>query len=335
MNFKELINTEEYDFLRAEPILQNMMYLTLGGSHAYGTNIEGSDVDIRGVTWEGKDIILGMNSFEQYLNEETDTTIYGLTKFVNLMLNSNPNIIEMVGTEEEHILYMTKEFKMLRDNYDLFLSKKAINSFCSYATAQLRRLENALARDEYPEEEKEIHILKSLESNMSHLQNHYVKFEDSAFKLRVDKSIYNEELEKEILLNVNLKDYPLRDFKNICSEMTQTLKNFGKLNHRNRKKNNLHLAKHSMHLIRLYLMLLDVLTKGKVITFRPEQSVLLKIRNLDMTLKESQQFVFGLKNDLVEKIEYAIKNTELREKPDYKKINELLININMKLIKSI
>ena len=151
----------------------------------------------------------------------------------------------------------------------------------------------------------------------------------------LDKSIYNEELEKEILLNVNLKDYPLRDFKNICSEMTQTLRNFGKLNHRNRKKDNFHLAKHSMHLIRLYLMLLDVLTKGKIITLRPEQSVLLKIRNLDMTLKESQQFVFGLKNDLVEKIEYAKKHTELREKPDYKKVNELLIGINMKLIKSI
>ena len=48
---KELVNTPAYDFLRTDPHLGNrIMFLTLGGSHAYGTSTATSDVDIRGCT---------------------------------------------------------------------------------------------------------------------------------------------------------------------------------------------------------------------------------------------------------------------------------------------
>lgn len=44
-----LINTKPYEFLYTDPHLgERIIFLTIGGSHAYGTNIEGSDVDIRG-----------------------------------------------------------------------------------------------------------------------------------------------------------------------------------------------------------------------------------------------------------------------------------------------
>jgi predicted nucleotidyltransferase len=57
---------------------------------------------------------------------------------------------------------MSKEGKLLRDNIGLFLSQKAAKSFGGYSTAQLRRLQNTLARDSYPQPEKEKHILKSV-----------------------------------------------------------------------------------------------------------------------------------------------------------------------------
>ncbi len=44
MDFRELMNTTEYDFLRTNERLGNrIMLLGLGGSYAYGTNNEGSD----------------------------------------------------------------------------------------------------------------------------------------------------------------------------------------------------------------------------------------------------------------------------------------------------
>ena len=52
MNIKlitEKLKSPEYDFLKTDPHLgDHIILLGLGGSHAYGTNIETSDLDIRG-----------------------------------------------------------------------------------------------------------------------------------------------------------------------------------------------------------------------------------------------------------------------------------------------
>lgn len=148
---KNKLKSSEYDFLRNDPHLgKNIILLTLGGSHSYGTNVEDSDVDVRGIAIERKNELLGLSNFEQFINKETDTTIYALRKVVGLMLNCNPNVIEMLGTKDNQLFILSEEGKLLRDNINLFLSKRAIHSFGGYATAQLRRLQNALARDNYP-----------------------------------------------------------------------------------------------------------------------------------------------------------------------------------------
>ena len=127
---KEKLNSKEYDFLRSnEHLKDNIMLLTTGGSHAYGTNVETSDLDIRGIALERENEILGLSNFEQFENHATDTTIYGFRKLISLLLNCNPNVIEMLGTKEEHLFILSEEGKLLRDNVDLFLSKKAMHSF--------------------------------------------------------------------------------------------------------------------------------------------------------------------------------------------------------------
>ena len=46
-DFQQLIAQKEYDFLRTEPMLgDNIILLGLSGSYAYGTEREGSDIDI-------------------------------------------------------------------------------------------------------------------------------------------------------------------------------------------------------------------------------------------------------------------------------------------------
>jgi predicted nucleotidyltransferase len=105
---KSLIQTPEYDFLRTnEHLGSNIILLTLGGSHAYGTNVEGSDVDIRGCALNAKDEILTNKNFEQFVNENTDTTIYAFNKLITLLSNVNPNTIEMLGCKPEHYLYLS------------------------------------------------------------------------------------------------------------------------------------------------------------------------------------------------------------------------------------
>ena len=48
------------------------------------------------------------------------------------------------------------------DYHQLFLSKRAAASFGHYVDAQLRRLQNAIARDMLPQPSREEHILKSV-----------------------------------------------------------------------------------------------------------------------------------------------------------------------------
>lgn len=74
MDFKELMNTTEYDSLRTNERLGNrIMLLGLGGSYAYGTNNEGSDIDFRGVTLMMPSDLLGLTEFEQYEDDSTDS----------------------------------------------------------------------------------------------------------------------------------------------------------------------------------------------------------------------------------------------------------------------
>lgn len=74
MNIKNILNQKEYDFLRNSDYYKELIFITFGGSIAYGTNIEGSDIDIRGITLNNENQLLGLPSvdignIEQYINE--------------------------------------------------------------------------------------------------------------------------------------------------------------------------------------------------------------------------------------------------------------------------
>ena len=123
----------EYDFIKNnEHLGKHVILLGLAGSYSYGTNVEGSDIDIRGVALNSKSDLIGMTSFEQYVDDNTDTVIYGFNKFIKLLLSCNPNTIELLGMNEDNYVYLNDIGKELLDNRDMFLSKRAINAFGGY-----------------------------------------------------------------------------------------------------------------------------------------------------------------------------------------------------------
>ncbi|WP_297430292.1 nucleotidyltransferase domain-containing protein [Clostridium sp.] len=321
---KEILNKEEYKFIHSNKNLgENIIYLTLSGSIGYGTNLDTSDIDLRGITIERKENMYGFQNFEQFEDTETDTVIYGLKKFVSLALKGNPNILELLGTKDEHIIYMNKYGDALRKNRELFLSKRVINTFGNYATAQLRRLQNALARDEYPQEEKEKHILNTINNQMNHFSSNYTKFPKGSIKLYIDKSD-KQEIEAEILMDISIDKYPLRDFISIYSEMSNIVRDYDKLNHRNRKKDEGKLLKHAMHLIRLLIMGTEILKTHEINTYREkEHDLLMDIRkgkySYDELFKLVEFYDFSFKEASV--------NTTLPKVPDEGQVEELLISL--------
>ena len=226
---KESLNGREYDFLRENVHLgRHVMLVGLAGSYAYGTDNENSDVDIRGVALNRKSDLIGLTEFEQYTDSHTDTVIYGFSKIVRLLLECNPNTMELLGLRPEHYLYLSDMGRELIENSALFLSRRAIQSFGGYADAQLRRLQNALARDGYPQQEKEGHILNSIRNAMYEFCRRYADFEEGQVRLYTDRAV-NRELETEIFMDVNLRHYPLRDYKSMWMEMNHIVKDYEKL----------------------------------------------------------------------------------------------------------
>lgn len=233
-----------------------------------------------------------------------------------------------MGTKPEHLFICTAEGKLLRDNVDLFLSKKAVSSFGGYAIQQLRRLQNALARDSYPQSEKEQHILNSISKQLLTLPDRYKEITKGDFNLYLDNSL-KEDYDKEIFIDIALKHYPLRDFKNIYSEMSNVLRDYDKLNHRNSKKDELHLNKHAMHLIRLLIMGTEILEGKGVHTYREkERTLLLDIRNSKYTYDE----IFQMVDKYDAEFKYASENTALPDVPNHKRVKELIMEINKSVV---
>ena len=145
---KEKLLQEEYNFSREDTYLgKNIILLGLGGSHAYGTSNENSDVDIRGIALNPKtDILLGKD-FGEVVNVETDTTIYSVNKMIDLLTKCNPNTIEILGLLPEHYLFCTDIGQELLDKRKMFLSKICVHTFGNYANSQLRIMENKAARE--------------------------------------------------------------------------------------------------------------------------------------------------------------------------------------------
>jgi len=333
---KDILNKLEYDFInKNEHLGKHVILLGLAGSYAYGTNIEGSDIDIRGIALNKKSDLIGLTQFEQYVDDNTDTVIYAFNKMVNLLLSCNPNTIELLGLAPDNYLYLNDIGKILLDNKRLFLSKRAIQSFGGYADAQLRRLQNALARDTFPQSEKEQHIFNSVKNAMYSFNSSYKNFENGSLEIFIDKSV-NPELETEIFVNANLNHYPLRDYASMWNTMSNVVKDYDKIGKRNKKKDDLHLNKHAMHLIRLFMMAIDILEKGEINTYREKEHDLLmdirfgKYQTYEGTFSDS---FYDMMREYERRLHYAAEHTDLPAKPDFKRVQELVMTINEMVIR--
>ena len=283
------MQSDDYRFFHENNNLgKNIILIGLGGSYAYGMNKYSSDLDIRGFSLNRKEEVLLGIDFEQVVDEKTDTTIYSFNKMIELLTKMNPNTCEILGLQDWQYFYLHPIGKELLENRKMFLSKICIHTFGGYAGSQLRRMENKAARL-VGQAQNEAYILKSINNAKYDFKNRYYPHNDSDVKLYIDTAV-QEGYDSEIFMDVCLKHYPLRDWAGMWNEMKAIVSSYNKIGKRNEKAiSHDKLGKHCAHLLRLYMMCIDILEKEEIITYRTdEHDLLMSIRNGEF-LDENRQ----------------------------------------------
>lgn len=184
--------------------------------------------------------------------------------------------------------------------------------------------------------QNEEYIFKSIQNAKYDFKNRYFPHDESDVNLYIDKAV-QEGYETEIFMDINLKHYPLRDWAGMWNEMKSIVSSYNKIGKRNEKAiSHDKLGKHMAHLLRLYMMCIDILEKEEIITYRAkEHDLLMSIRNGELLDKNRQPILefYDLLNEYEKKFEYAKENTSLPDKPDYKRINEFVMYVNERVVR--
>lgn len=335
MDFNGLLSTKEYEFLHTDPRLGNrIILLGVTGSYGYGTEREGSDIDFRGITLELPSDLIGFTEFEQFEDRETDTVIYGFNKIIRLLLSCNPNTIEILGIEPEKYVIRTDIGQELLDNRNMFLTKRAAESFGHYADAQLRRLQNAIARDSMSQPDREEHIIRSVKHALEDYNRRSGESDSGVTKLYIDDAV-TEGLEKEIFIDGEMKHFPLRKYNDMMNSMNIVIREYDKIGKRNRKKDDRHLNKHAMHLVRLFMMGIDILKYQTIRTRRPDDELeLLKSIRDGYYMKDSvlNEDFYKVVADYEKQFAEAEKVSTLPDSPDMNRVEEFVERINRRIV---
>ena len=142
-------------------VTEDLIYLTIGGSLAYGVSGPESDVDMYGIcippkekvfpTFDG--VIPGFGVPVKpwphwgYQGAGLDIMVYSIVKFFNLAMQGNPNIIEILFTKEHHIMAIAGAGVELRGSRDLFLTNNIIPRFAGFYHSQRDKMFGAETTD--------------------------------------------------------------------------------------------------------------------------------------------------------------------------------------------
>lgn len=355
-----------YEKSQLKWLKNNTIFMTIHGSHAYGMNREGSDVDIRGICTTPKRYLLGvLDNFEQaIINDPYDCTIFGLKKFVNLSLLNNPNALEIIFTDESDYLFVNDIGQSLLDIRDLFLSKKARWTLAGYARAQLKRInvhhswlqrQNTIKKPERKDfdlkddqklipGEQILEIEAAIRKRMDEWafdttgmeEDTAIKFKKELEETLLDLKLNSNEFEQYSLRTLGLNDNLTLEFQKerAYKAAKREWKQYNEWKE-NRNKERFKLeekygfdTKHASHLVRLYRECIELLETGKLNVKRPDAEELLFIRDGGWNYEKLIQFA----EDSDKILDTLYKTSKIQDKPNIKLINEWLISVHEKYL---
>ncbi len=342
----------------------NILLECISGSRSYGLDLPGSDTDIKGVFVMPKMDYYGMNSVQQVTNDSNDIVFYELGRFVELLTRNNPNILELLGTPKEFIVYMHPLMNELRP--ELFLSKMCLSSFANYAWSQIKKAKSLNKKIFNPVEVERKSIIdfcfilsdansqpfqywlrnqKKIEERcglaaINHVKDLYALYYDEQGDLQY-QGIRKGESSNDVSLSSIPKGEKLEahlyfnkdGYSSYCKKYREYWDWVDKRNNI-RYENTLqhgknYDSKNMMHVFRLLEMAEEIALGKGIVTKRHNRDYLLSIRKGEFEYEE----LLNLAEEKLQKIEKLFQVCQLPEKPNEDEINEVLFDIRDKFYK--
>lgn len=334
----------------------------ISGSKAYGLNTPTSDTDLKGVYYLPKEQFYGLDQVSQINNETNDEVYYELGRFVELLLRNNPNILELLASPEDCILYRHPIMDRLHIN--MFLSRLCKETFAGYALTQIKKargykkkiinpvdkerksvpdfcfivqehqsvlLRDWLAQNSFVQERCGL-------SSIPHAKGLYALFYDEE-DIHHYRGIMNNDLANEVSLSSIPKGekekaylfFNKESYSSYCKDYREYWEWVEKRNEDRYLGNIEHGkgydAKNMMHTIRLLQVAEEILTKGILNVKRNNREALLSIKAGHFQYDE----LLTMAHSLMERIETAYDISRLPPFPDQEKIELVLVQMREEL----
>jgi len=333
----------------------SIIFECISGSRAYGLDTINSDTDIRGVFILPKENFYSLEYVGQINNETNDIVYYELRKFIELLSKNNPNILELLNVPPACILIKDSIFDQIKMEY--FLSKLCKDTFANYAYTQIKKargLNKKIVNPVDKERKSVIDFCYIRTNKQSILCTEFLAKNDleisncGLVKIPHMKDCYNvfygaekgyqgiarENANEVCLSSVPKEEQPIAmlyfnvdGYSSYCKKYKEYWTWVEKRNEARYKNNVAHGknydTKNMMHTFRLLHMAEEIAKEGIVHVKRTDREYLLGIKNGDF---EYDDLVYEVEQ-IKEELETFYNQSNLIEKPDLGKVNELLINI--------
>lgn len=339
-----------------------ILFEVISGSKSFGLDTPTSDTDIKGVYYLPKDQFYGLEYIPQISNETNDIVYYELGRFVELLLKNNPNILEILASPEDCILYKHPLMEYLK--IEDFLSKLCKDTFAGYAVSQIKKARglNKKIVNPLPKERKSLlhfcYILQGYNSipaldwltnknmyqencgliNVPNAKGVYALFYDENKRFGY-KGILKSELSNEVSLSsipngekeIAYLSCNLEGYSKYCKDYTEYWEWVEKRNEERYNTNQQHGknydSKNMMHTIRLLQTAEQILSTGKLTIRVTNRDELLDIKAGNRDYDD----VLAMADELIGSIEKQYSQSSLPDFPNKTKAIASLLKIREQL----
>jgi hypothetical protein len=334
----------------------SIIFECISGSRAYGLETPTSDTDIRGVFVLPKEQYYSMNYIGQINNETNDIVYYELSKFIELCLKNNPNILELLNVPEKCVLYKHELFDQIK--LETFLSKQCEKTFANYAYAQIKKAQGLEKKINNPVDKERKEVLdfcfvyensKSIPVKQFLAEQKLSQENCGICSIPNMKDCYNlhysiEIPYKGIVKNSDSNDISMNSipkgevslgllffnkdgYSSYCKKYREYWDWVEKRNAERYQSTVSHGknydAKNMMHTFRLLHMAKEIALEKSVNVQRPDREFLLDIKNGVYEYDELVEWADERKLEL----EAHFESSKLQDRPDEREITDLLVQI--------